>query len=185
MLMNLETERLILRSLEMTDLADFLEYRSDPEVCEFQSYEPFSEAEAERYIKNLENGEFGEAGKWIQLGIELKAENKLIGDIGLKPEGHETRIVEFGISLSRKYQKQGLAAEALTEVFDLLFGKVGIHRIKATVDAANFGCIRMLENMKFRREAEFVKSFWQSGMWRDEYLYAILEEEWGEMTVEK
>ncbi len=70
--MNLETERLILRNLRESDLADFLEYRSDPEVCEFQSYEPFSEAQAERYIKNLENGEFGEAGKWIQLGIELK-----------------------------------------------------------------------------------------------------------------
>ncbi len=47
------------------------------------------------------------------------------------------------------------------------------------------GCIRLLENWNFRREAEFIKSFWDKAeMWRDEYLYAMLKEEWKEVSSE-
>jgi len=176
--MNLPTSRLILRNLKDDDLPDFLEYRSDPEVCEFQGYEPMTEAQAEKYIENVKDRKFGEAGKWVQLGIELKSENKLIGDIGLKPEVSDARIVEFGISLSTRYQGNGYAAEALTEAFNFLFDEAGIHRIVGVVDVENSSVIRLLEKLKFRREAAFAESFWDDGVWRDEYLYAMLEKDW-------
>lgn len=184
--MNLETERLFIRPIKSEDLDDFLEYRSDPKVCEFQGFQPMTRESAEKYIDNLKNAEFGIAGEWIQLGVELKDEKKLIGDIGLKPESYETRIVEFGVTLSNKYQRKGLAKEALTEVFELLFKRVGIHRIFGITDVENFSCIKLLESMNFRREAEFKESFWDQGKnrWRDEFLYAILEEEWKEVRSE-
>lgn len=180
--MNLETERLFIRPIQASDLEDFLEYRSDPKVCEFQGFQPMSREKTAKFIENLKNAEFGIAGEWIQLGVELKDEKKLIGDIGLKPESYETRVVEFGISFSTKYQKKGFAREALTEVFDLLFKRVGIHRVIGITDVKNESCIKLLENLKFRREAEFKQSFWDSGKgnWRDEFLYAMLEEEWVE-----
>ena len=176
--MKLQTNRLLLRNLKTGDLKDFLEYRSDPEVCVFQSYQPFTQDRAEKYIENLKDGEFGEAGKWVQLGIELKSENKLIGDIGLKPEAYDARIVEFGVSLSNQYQKNGFAGEALIRVFDYLFHEVGIHRLSGIVDVENVGCIHLLENLNFRREAAYVESFWNGEMWRDEFLYAMLENDW-------
>jgi RimJ/RimL family protein N-acetyltransferase len=128
----------------------------------------------------LKNAEFGIAGEWIQLGVELKKEKKLIGDIGLKPESYETRVVEFGVTFSLKHQKKGLAKEALTGVFDLLFQRVGIHRIIGITDVKNENCIKLLEAMKFRREGEFKESFWDQGKnrWRDEFLYAMLEKDW-------
>ena len=176
--MRLQTNRLLLRNLKTGDLKDFLEYRSDPKVCAFQSYQPFNEEQAENYIENLKDGEFGEPGKWVQLGIELKSEKKLIGDIGLKPEIYDARIVEFGISLSNQYQKNGFAKEALTTVFDFLFNAAGVHRLTGIVDVENVGCIRLLKNLKFRREAAFTESFWNGEMWRDEFLYAMLENDW-------
>jgi RimJ/RimL family protein N-acetyltransferase len=176
--MNLQTARLLLRNLKESDLRDFLEYRSDPEVCRFQGYEPFTEEQGRKYIANLKERKFGAAGKWIQLGIELKGENKLVGDIGLKPDAGEPRIAEFGISLSRQYQGNGYAKEALTEVFDFLFSQSGIHRIIGIVDVENSGVIRLVEKLNFRREAAFVASFCDKGIWRDEYLYAMLASDW-------
>lgn len=178
--MNLETPRLIIRNLRESDSEDFFEFRSDPEVCEFQGYEPMTRENAEAFIGKLKDAEFGEPGKWIQLGVELKGENKIIGDVGLKPEIADARIVEFGISFSTKYQKKGLAAEALTEIFSRLFGERGVHRIFGITDVENASCIRLLENLKFRREAEFKQSFWDApkNEWRDEFLYAMLAGDW-------
>lgn len=178
--MHLETRRLNIRPIKSTDLEDFLEYRSDPKVCEFQGFQPMSQEKAAKLIKGLENSEFGNAGEWIQLVVELKSEKKVIGDIGLKPEKHETRVVEFGVTFSNYYQKQGFANEALTAVFDLLFEKVEIHRIIGITDVDNINCIKLLENMKFRREAEFKQSFSDQtkNEWRDEFLYAMLKQDW-------
>ena len=176
--MNLPTNRLIIRNLREGDLADFLEYRSDAEVCRFQGYEPFTETQAEKYIENVKDGKFGEAGKWFQLGIELKGEDKLIGDIGLKPEAFEVRIVEFGVSFSTAFQGKGYAKEALTHTFNYLFAEKNVHRIVGIVDVENLSCIHLLENMNFRREAHFLQSFCDNGVWRDEYLYAMLKNDW-------
>ncbi|MEZ5428298.1 MAG: GNAT family protein [Pyrinomonadaceae bacterium] len=177
---SLNTERLTIRSIRADDLADFLEYRSDPAVCEFQGFRPMTEERARKFIQSVKNARFGQAGEWIQLCVELKSERKVIGDIGLKPESYDIRVVEFGISFSVKYQKKGYAREALTGIFDLLFEKVGTHRIIGITDVNNQSCIRLLENLKFRREAEFKESFWDEGKnrWRDEYLYAMLEDQW-------
>lgn len=176
--MNLQTKRLRLRNLKESDLEDFLEYRSDPEVCKFQGYESYTREAGETYIAQLKDAAFGVVGQWTQLGIELIGENKLIGDIGLKPESNDARIVEFGVSMSRKYQKHGYAREALTRIFDYLFGEKSIHRIVGIIDVENTDCLRLLEALKFRREAAFVESYYEGEAWRDEFLYAMLEKDW-------
>ena len=145
--MNLETERLIIRNFRESDFADFVEYRSDPEVCKFQGYEPFTEEMGRGYIESLIDGTFGETGKWNQIGVELKSE-KLIGDIGLKPESYDARVVEFGVSFSRKYQGKGLAGEALTKVFDHLF-----RGEKHSPHHRHYGCQKR-ENDRFDRKFE-------------------------------
>ncbi len=176
--MNLQTNRLIIRNLRESDLTDFVEYRSDPEVCRFQGYEPFTEEQARKYLESLKDGTFGNSGKWNQLGIELKSENKLIGDIGLKPETGDSRIVECGVSFSTRYQGKGYAKEAFESIFDHLFSEKNIHRIVGIVDVENSGAIRLLESLRFRREAHFLQSFCAGGVWRDEYLYAMLKNDW-------
>lgn len=113
--MNLETERLIIRKLRVEDLRDLHAFRSDPEICRYQGYEPSTLEESKSFIEWQKGKEFGVAGEWVQVGLELKDQQKLIGDIGLKPEP-DVRTVEFGISMSRDYQGIGLASEALTAI---------------------------------------------------------------------
>lgn len=177
--MNLETERLILRSLSDDDLEDLHAFRSDPEVCRYQGYEPATLEESKSFIEWQKDKEFGIAGEWVQVGLELKDQRKLIGDIGLKPE-QDVRTVEFGISMSRDFQGAGLASEALTAIFDHLFTEKDVHRITAIMDVDNAAMIALAERLDFRREGHYRQSFFDKGEWRDEYLCALLRQNWRE-----
>ena len=178
--MNLETERLILRNLREGDLEDFHRFRSNSEICKFQGFDVFTIEQSKKFIEEQKNLKFGTPGKWVQTGIVWKENDKLIGDFALKPEENEPRTVEIGITLNLDYRGKGIAVEALSRVFDHLFNETATHRIFGVLDVENAGSLRLLENLNFRREAEFKKSFWDKKMneWRDEFLYSMLKEDW-------
>ncbi len=46
------------------------------------------------------------------------------------------------------------------------------------VDCLNDRSVALLERLGFRREGHFLQNVWFKGAWGDEYLYAILREEW-------
>ncbi|MEO7311184.1 MAG: GNAT family N-acetyltransferase [Chitinophagaceae bacterium] len=169
------TERLTIRNFHSKDWMDLFEYRSTPEICRFQGYEPYSAERCQQFAEAQSQTEFGEPGKWAQLAIELTSEKKLIADIGLKPEYFDTRLVEFGISLSHLYQRSGYAQEALNAVLDYLFTQHHVHRVTGITDQENESCIRLLEQVGFRKEGTTRQSFWNNNMWRDEYLFAMLK----------
>ena len=178
--MILETERLILRNLRESDLEDFHSYRSNPEICKFQSFSAFTIEQSNEFIAEQENSKFGMPGKWVQIGMEWKENSKLIGDLALHPTGDEPRNVEIGVTLNLPYRSKGFAVEAFTKVFEYLFTETETHRIYGILDTENFGSKKLLENLHFRREAHFIKSFWDKKMneWRDEFVYALLKEDW-------
>lgn len=178
--MNLETERLILRNLRESDFDDFHSYRSNAEICKFQSFEAFTVEESRAFIESMKDAKFGTPGEWVQIGMEWKENKKLIGDLALKPEANEPRVVEIGVTLNLQYRKKGFAVEAFKKIFEYLFTETETHRIFGILDVENTGSLRLMENLNFRREAETKKSFWDKKMneWRDEYLYAMLAEDW-------
>ncbi len=113
-------------------------------------------------------------------GIEWKENGKLIGDFALKAMKDEPRTVEIGVTLNPNYQGKGFAVEAFDKIFEYLFSETETHRIIGILDIENDGSRKLLENLNFRREADFKKSYWDKGFneWRDEYLYALLKEDW-------
>ena len=169
----LQTKRLTIRRFMPEDWENLFEYRSHPDVCRFQGYEPYSRERCKTFTEIQSRNVYGEAGKWFQLAIELTAEKKLIGDIGLKPESFDPRIVEFGITLSHLYQGCGYAKEALKAMLHYLFTQQQAHRIVGITDQENTGCIRLLEKTGFRKEGDTIQSFWNNNMWRDEYIFAL------------
>ncbi|MCB1023029.1 MAG: GNAT family N-acetyltransferase [Acidobacteria bacterium] len=178
--MKIETKRLVMRNMTENDLEDFHAYRSNVEICKFQDFDVFTIEESRAFIDKVKDLDFGTPGKWVQLGIELKESKKLIGDIALKPEAGEPRNVEIGVTLNPKYQGEGYAIEAFNRVFEYLFTKTETHRIFGILDTENHGSLKLMKNLNFRREAHYIKSFWDKGFneWRDEYLYAMLKEDW-------
>jgi len=50
--------------------------------------------------------------------------------------------------------------------------------IIAITDCENTASVALLERLEIRREGHFLQNVWFKGKWGDEYLYAILKEEW-------
>src|SRR5690349_17291016 len=105
------TERLILRRFRASDAATLSEYRSDPDVARYQSWDaPFPPAKADVAVRNFAASSPDQPG-WFQYAIEHTAERVLIGDVAVRLHDN-LKQAEIGFTLSMKYQKQGLATEA-------------------------------------------------------------------------
>ena len=120
----------------------------------------------------------GTPGEWFQFAIALKGADDLIGDCVSKVDGGDARQAEIGFTLSRAYQGEGYAAEAVSRLLDWAFGELGLHRVVAITDQRNEPSSRLLERLGMRREGSFVRNAWFKGEWASEYLYAVLGEEW-------
>jgi RimJ/RimL family protein N-acetyltransferase len=174
----LETTRLRLRRFTDADLALFMAYRNDPEVARYQSWEGITEPEARAFLQEQKKARPGVPGQWLQIAIELKETGILVGDCALKVEEHDERQAEIGYTLARPYQGRGIASEAISRVLDYAFLTLGLHRVIAVTDCENSASVALLERLGLRREGHFLQNIWFKGKWGDEYLYAILQEEW-------
>lgn len=105
-ILNLRTNRLIVRNLAISDLASFHSYRSNPEVTKYQGFDIMSLDQAEAFIKDNSAKHFGKAGEWVQYGIEKWETGQLIGDCAIKLDLYDSRIAEIGITISPLEQKK-------------------------------------------------------------------------------
>jgi RimJ/RimL family protein N-acetyltransferase len=174
----LETTRLRLRHFVDSDLLAFMAYRNDPEVARYQSWESMNEPEARAFIQKQQEIQPGIPGQGFQIAIELKETGILIGDCYFIMNELDNCQAEIGFSLSRAYQRQGFATEAVSCFINYAFLTFNLHRIIAITDCENTASVALLERLGMRREGHFLKNIWFKGQWGDEYLYAMLEEEW-------
>lgn len=173
-----ESERLVLRRFEDRDLAPLLGYRNDPEVARYQGWVSVSERDARDMMRQLRGEHPGTPGEWFQFAVALKGTDVLIGDCALKVKRGDPKQAEVGYTLSRAYQGQGYASEAVSRLLDYAFGEMGLHRVVAITDQRNEPSYRLLERLGLRREGAFIRNTWFKGEWTSEYLYAVLAEEW-------
>jgi RimJ/RimL family protein N-acetyltransferase len=174
----IESERLILRRFRESDLSHFVAYRNDPEVARYQSWDSFDEREAMAFIREMASAQPGVPGEWFQFAIESKKMGGLVGDCALQVDGQEPYRAEIGFTLAREHQGRGFASEAVSRLLDYAFDTLDLHRIVAIADCRNKPSWTLLERVGLRREGHFLESFWFKGEWSDEYLYAVLKDEW-------
>ncbi|MFA0815726.1 MAG: GNAT family N-acetyltransferase [Anaerofustis sp.] len=172
----IETDRLILRTLALSDTEPFFSYRSMPEVFRYQSFRPKEQTDAQRFIETTVQTAFDTDDTWFQAAICLK-DGRMIGDLGVH-FFDDGRQAELGYTLDPYFQGKGYAREAVNAIIDLLFSVYGKHRISASVDPDNQSSVHLLEALGFCKEAHFVQSYWMDGIWCDDCVYAILQKEW-------
>ena len=172
----IETERLKLRKYEDKDLADILEYSSDADFWLARNLPwPVSEEGVREYWESGPNTD----PKWLISVVELKAEGKVIGHVGIGIiKTGEDRQGTIGWLLGRKYQGQGFATEAARALMAVAFDHLGLHRISARTGSDNIRSWQVMERLGMRREAHFRESHVVKSEWRDEFVYAVLADEW-------
>jgi RimJ/RimL family protein N-acetyltransferase len=175
------TERLLLRPFRVDDLGAFVAYRSDPEVARYQSWEPsYSLADAESFLESQHGLVFGQPGEWLQLAIVDRQLGTLYGDCAVRVLDDQPGTAEIGVTLARTSQGNGIATEALTAVLTELFERRGMHRVFAETDDRNRPVARLLERLGVRCEARLVEADWFKGEWSTLRVYAMLDGEWRE-----
>jgi RimJ/RimL family protein N-acetyltransferase len=177
----IESERLILRRFKDSDLAPFMAYRNDPEVARYQSWDSLDEREARTFIREAGAARVGVPGEWFGFAIESKQTGDLIGDCALRADEHEPYRAEIGFTLAREHQGKGFASEAVSRLLDYAFDALGLHRVVAIADCRNAPSVALLERVGMRREGHFLENVWFKGGWADDYLYAVLKDEWLQM----
>ncbi len=174
----LETPRLRLRRFREADLPRFMAYRNDPEVARYQGWESISLPEAEAFIAAQRTIHAGVPGVGMQIAIESKDTGALVGDCYFCMSLDDPQQAELGYTLATTAQGRGLATEAVGAWLTYAFRAYHLHRVTALLDVENHRSAALLERLGFRREGHYLQSGWFKGRWCDEYLYAILREEW-------
>lgn len=174
----LNTERLLIRNLSATDLMDFYFYRSNPDVTKYQGFDVYTIRQAAAFIQAEQDKRFGQAGQWVQYGLENKKTGRIIGDCAIKLREEDTRMAEIGITISHLEQKKGYAKEALSAILNYLFSLENFHRVVEIVDAENIASIQLLKSVGFREEGHFIENVFFKGKWGSERQFAMLKQEW-------
>lgn len=147
----LETKRLILRKVKLSDVDDlFNNWSSDCNTTKYLSFDTHDDrAQTEKLVnKMLEKQNKGRL-EWV---IELKDNQQVIGIISAK-DSYKYKCLELGYSLCSKYWNKGLATEALSEVLDYIFSECDIDVIEAIIPDENIGSIVVAQKCGLLLEA--------------------------------
>lgn len=174
----IETPRLRLRRFREADLPLFVAYRNDPAVARYQGWESVTLPDARAFIRDQRTTPLGIPGLGMQIAVEEQATGLLVGDCYFRISAEDARQAELGYTFASASQGRGLATEAVDAWLTFAFPTFDLRRVTATVDTRNLRSAALLERLGFRREGHFLQSSWFKREWCDEYLYAILRDEW-------
>ena len=172
------TDRLIIRRPRPTDLHDFLAYQTHPDNLKYQPVEPLTEDKALDFLFRMATVEVGEEGGWLMFAVELRDEGRMIGEVGIFVAPQAQSKGDLGWSFHPDYQGQGYATEAARVLLAHTFQERGLRRLTSGCDTRNAASVRLMERLGMRREGHLRQSRLAGGDWHDEYLYALLRDEW-------
>jgi RimJ/RimL family protein N-acetyltransferase len=173
----LETARLTLRPYVAGDLDALHDIQSRPEVTRYLLYDARDRDQVRKVLDERMQADLIERDA-LNLAVVLPETGALIGDVVLFLRSQEQRQGEIGYVFHPGYGGRGYATEAARALLGLGFEHYGLHRIVGRLDARNTASARVLERLGMRREARFVQNEFIKGEWTDEFVYAMLEDEW-------
>src|SRR5215208_1607569 len=98
-MIEIATERLVLRPFRAGDAVAFAAYRSEPGVARYQSWDTtFSAADAGRFIAEQEGLVLGDPGPWVQLAAVDRLSGELYGDCAARVATEQPQTAEVGVT---------------------------------------------------------------------------------------
>lgn len=156
----LETERLLMRPIELSDAEALFALDSNPKVHLYLGNNPITEMEqVHGYIESIRN-------QYIQNGIgrfiaETKDTHEVIGWIGLKfitePENNHVNFYDIGYRLREEFWGKGYAYEGAKKWLDHAFGEMKIPTMYASAHTENIGSNKILQKLGLQQTEQF---FW-------------------------
>lgn len=174
----IELEELTLRRVELCDCSDLFEIYSNLDVARYELFDPWTFEQVEDLLSYESEVDTDKPTAQIRLVAVLRSEDRIIGDCQITIDSVVNQQGEIGFAFNPKYSGRGFATKAVNATLGFGFRRLNLHRITASTDVRNERSWRLMERLGMRREAHFIHKHLVHGEWVDDYLYAILEEEW-------
>ena len=175
--LTLQTARLDLRPLALSDADAVFAMRSDPVVQRYGSHGPWTDRQtANDYIER--DIEAMAAGTFVQLAIVRRADAAVVGTCTLHGLDVQCRRAEVGYVLLTSEWGNGYASEAVVGLLDWGFEQLDLNRVEADIDPRNTPSARLLERLGFVREGHLRERWIVAGEVGDSWIYGLLAPEW-------
>src|SRR5215204_7569399 len=150
----LETERMVLRRMEMADVDDLMDIFSDPVAMRYYPGTKSRQEAEEWVLRVLRSYREHGFGLWVAV---LEGSGEFAGQCGLTVQVVEGKDeVEIGYLFLRKFWGRGLATEAARAVRDHGFA-LGYGRLVSIIDPQNLASRRVAEKTGLTLEKEVWK----------------------------
>ena len=176
--MEIITERLLLREINWNDLEDIHRLHSVPEVDEFNTLGIPGDLEETRELirPDIDAKNKDQQSRYTWRIIEQYSAD-FIGLAGMMLSNDKFRLGEIYYKLLPAYWGKGYATEVAKNLIMTGFEKFQLHKIEAGVATDNERSIRVLEKAGMTREGLRRKILPIRGEWKDNYHYAIVEDD--------
>lgn len=152
----LQTDRLLLRELNVNDSKSFYELNQNQNVIKYTGDTSFENiTEAENFLRNYNDYEMNGFGRWA---VIEKSSGEFLGWCGLKYV-REIDETDIGFRFFEKYWNRGFATESAMTCLKYGFEKLNLKTVVGRAMAENTASIKVLEKigMKYEKEFDFVK----------------------------
>lgn len=151
----IETERLILRPVELSDAEACFSWNSDPRVAKFMSYPLITDiSQTIEWIKST----YTDENEW-NWAFVLKSENRVIGTGGIGPNSEYEGYWGMGYNIHYDYWNKGYTTEAMKAIIDFVHNELGVNKICSDHAVDNPASGRVMEKcgLKFDKYGEYSK----------------------------
>jgi RimJ/RimL family protein N-acetyltransferase len=174
----IQSDRLSLREINWDDLDLIHNLQSLPEVDRYNTLGiPKSIEDTKNVLRPYIEDQSNITRKQYCWAILLKLDNVFIGIAGMLLSADRFKMGEIYYNLLPAHWGKGYATEVAQALVDFGFSKVKLHRIEAGVATENARSIRVLEKVGMTREGTRRKILPIRGEWKDNYHYAIVEDD--------
>jgi [ribosomal protein S5]-alanine N-acetyltransferase len=152
--LTLETKRLLLRPLELSDAEAFFTMDSNPNVHKYLWQKPTKEIEEIIKVIEYVRKQYAE-NKIGRFATILKETGEFIGWTGIKfvndhVENGNTNFYDYGYRLDEKFWNKGYATEASLAWLDYGFNQMKIEKMNAYTHAENGASNHILQKVGFQ-----------------------------------
>jgi ribosomal-protein-alanine N-acetyltransferase len=171
----LETDRLKLRPISLSDAPAIFEYARDPRVSQYTLWEPHDTIDdtvafIKDYVFLRYRNQEPEA-----LGIALKDnETSIIGTVGCFWVNRASSSMELAYALAKTHWGKGIAAEASNAVINYVFSDFPVIRVQARCKAENAASRRVMEKIGMQFEGTQRSSLKHRNRLWDVHYFSIL-----------
>lgn len=170
----IQTERLLLRQIQLSDAVEIMRMRQNKRVNQFIARNSITGIEAAEELVKKTSDAFESKAAIGWAGI-LRDGSEIIGTCGFNRIDYLNNRAEIGGELSVDYWGKNIALEAVQAIVSFGFEQMDLHAIEAFVSPSNRGAVFLLESLGFVKEAHFKDRIYFNEAYLDMAVYTIFK----------